>query len=134
MQLRTQIIEICAIADPSMELRTPTFRQEKAIKNDVMTTAYHDLVITTYLLLYIKFCNLSEVTENAKLFPSPSNIIIVCLCLCVIVPDSVAVLTRIRKHGVPLPVSVKLLSQVQDPMQVVPSSARSVVKLKFMEE
>ncbi len=41
MQLHTKVIENCATAYPIVQLCTPTFRQEKAIQNDVMTTAYH---------------------------------------------------------------------------------------------
>ncbi len=56
LHLHTQVIENCAIVYPTVQLRTP-FRQEKAIKNDVMTTVYHlwyhDVVITSYPLLVI---------------------------------------------------------------------------------
>ncbi len=34
---------------PKYATAYPTFRQEKAIKNDIMTNAYHD-VVTTYFL------------------------------------------------------------------------------------
>ncbi len=42
-----------------MQLRNPIFRQEKAIKKDVMTTVYrrwyHDIVKTFYPLLHPEF-------------------------------------------------------------------------------
>ncbi len=56
MQLCTQVMENYATAYPTVQLRIPTFRQEKAIKNDIMITAYHqwhhEVVTTLYLLLH----------------------------------------------------------------------------------
>ncbi len=40
-QLCTKVIEKHTTVYPTVQLRTPTSRQGKAIKNDVMTTAYH---------------------------------------------------------------------------------------------
>ncbi len=55
MQPHTQVIESHATAYPTVQLCTPTFSQEKAIKNDV-TTVYHqkshDIVTTLYPLLH----------------------------------------------------------------------------------
>ncbi len=52
--LRTQVIQVienCATAYLAVQMYTLTFRQEKAIQNDIVTTAfhqwYHDVVITS---------------------------------------------------------------------------------------
>ncbi len=54
MQLCTQVIEICVTTYPTMQLRTLTFRQEKAVQNNGMTTVYHQWydVTTSYPLLH----------------------------------------------------------------------------------
>ncbi len=56
MQLRTQVIENHVTVYPTVQLLIPTFRQGKAIQNDVLTTVYHevvsDVVTTSYPLLF----------------------------------------------------------------------------------
>ncbi len=54
LQLRIQLIKR-GTACPTVQLHVLTFRQGKAIKNDIMTTAYHDVVTTWYLLLYSEY-------------------------------------------------------------------------------
>ncbi len=49
IQLRTRVIESHATAYPTLQLHIPTFRLEKAVKNDVMTTAYHDVMTTHFI-------------------------------------------------------------------------------------
>ncbi len=44
MQLSIQVKENSATAYPTVQLCITTFRQGKAIQNDVLTTAYHDVV------------------------------------------------------------------------------------------
>ncbi len=60
MQLHILVIEIRATVSPIVQLRTPTFRQEKAIQNDVMTTTYHqwghDVDIRSYTLVMCMLC------------------------------------------------------------------------------
>ncbi len=49
VQFCTQTIKNSTTAYPTMQMHTPTFRQEHAIKSDVMTTVYHDDV-TSYFI------------------------------------------------------------------------------------
>ncbi len=56
MQLRIQVIVNNATAYPTVQLHISTFRRDKAIQNDNMTTVYHpwyhDVVTTSYTLLH----------------------------------------------------------------------------------
>ncbi len=57
IKMHTPVIENHATAYPTVQLRTSTFWQEKAIKNHIMTSAYHQWhhVITSccpYILVY----------------------------------------------------------------------------------
>ncbi len=48
----TQVTDRYATAYPTLQLDTPTFRQQKATQNDVITTLYHDVMTTLYPLLH----------------------------------------------------------------------------------
>ncbi len=48
-------MENCATAYPTVQLQTPTFKQGKAIRND-MTTAYHDIVTTYFIYIPSPTC------------------------------------------------------------------------------
>ncbi len=59
MQRHIQIIENSTTAYPTVQLPVSTFAQVKPIQNEVMTTAYHDIVsdivTTLYQLLHPRY-------------------------------------------------------------------------------